>query len=125
MRPGGLHQHDRTDDVGVESLQPFGPRRVDAIVEIGAGDVDQEIDPPVRLGGRIDQTRNVGVFAKVGLVEAGVCADPLCHGRAAVFVDVGDDDPGAGVGKGLDDRLADQGGPAGDDRHFSAEVRHA
>ena len=86
------HQHHRADDVDVKRLQPVGARRLGAIVEIGAGDVDQEIEAAVALDGRRDQRVDVGVAGDVGPDEARLGSDAGRHALAVGLVDVGNDD---------------------------------
>ena len=41
---GVAHRLDDADEVDVERLQPVGPRRREAVVEIGRGEVDDDVD---------------------------------------------------------------------------------
>ena len=66
MRPRRLHQHHRADDVDVERLQPVGARRLRAVVEIGAGDIDQIVEAAGRFDRRRHQRGDVGVAGDVG-----------------------------------------------------------
>ena len=116
MRPGGLHQYDGADEIDVECGKPVGAGRLGAVVEIGAGDVDEEVQPPGAFDGLFDERLNILVARDVRADEARLGAD-ASSGRGAVgFVDVGDHDIGAIADERLCDRLADHRGPADDDR---------
>ena len=98
---------------------------VGAVVEIGAGDVDQEIEAAVPLDGRRDQRGDVGVAGDVGADEARLVADAVGDALAVGLVDVGDDDIDAVAGEHRGAALADQRRAAGNDRGLSVQPLHA
>jgi hypothetical protein len=116
---GRLHQHDRADDVDVQAVQPLGPGRGGAVVQVGTGDVDQKVDPAeTRLGGR-HQRRGLGIVAQVARRKG------RALGQAFGFHDVGHHHAGARRHEGIDHRPPDLGRPAGHDGHLSGQSAHS
>ena len=80
MGASRLHQHNRADHVGVEGLEPIFAFGLGAVVEIGAGDVDEEVEPARLLDGALHQRGDIRVTGDVGFDEGDMEAEP-CRGR--------------------------------------------
>ena len=124
LRPRRLHQHHRADDVDVEGREPIGARRVGAVVEIGAGDIDQISRAARSPDRRFDQCRDVGVAGDVAADEARLAADCGRRRLAVGHVDVGDDHGAAIAGERCATALSDQRRAARDDCRLAVEPAH-
>jgi hypothetical protein len=118
VRTRGLHQDHRADEIDVEGGEPVGAGRLGAVVEIGAGDVDEKIEPPRGLDGLFDQRLNIPVARDVGADETRLRSDASSRRGAVGLVDVGDHDIDAVADQRFRHRLADHRRPADDDRGF-------
>ena len=99
-------------------------RGIRAIVEIGGGDIDQEVETAMAFHRRFDQRLDVFVAGDVGADETGLGADPAGHRFAIRFIDIGDDDVDAVASKNRSAAFADQRRAARNDRRFSVQTLH-
>ncbi len=90
MRASGAADLDGRDEVDVQGAQPVGAAGVGAVVEVGAGEVDQ----PVQAvdGHRGDGGGHGVVVGDVGRVERDALAELVEQRLDALGVDVGDRD---------------------------------
>ncbi len=88
----GLQHGDRARHVDVERRQPVGARRLEAVVHIGARQVDQEVHAAVPRGRLRHAGPHLGVVGDVGAHEAHAGAERIGQRLAVVGIDVGDDD---------------------------------
>ena len=92
-----------------------------------AGIVDHDVDMAVAIERRRDQLRHVAVARDIG-TEIGRAAlalrtvDFFRDARAALVVDVVDDELRAFLGEALGDRLAEARAAAGDDRYLARQA---
>ena len=124
VRVHGLRGHHRARDVDVQRLEPVGARRREALVDVRAGEVDEEVDAAEARGRRGGELLELRVVADVGGGEQHRVAELVHQPAAAVLVDVGDRDARARGDEGAHDRGPDQGRAAGDDRRLALEPTH-
>ena len=129
-RPGGRQRRDQRLREVDRSLQVDLDDAVHEVVghvderldDVPSGDVGEDVEP-AELG--LDVGGDRTACAAIGDVErdeSGGASDPIGGGLAALVVDIGDDDGGAGIGECLCRGPADAGPGAGHERDLVGEV---
>src|SRR5262249_53002867 len=95
---------------------------VDGLGDVGAGVVDEDIDPAELFQGGAGQAVGLAAAAEVGddagAAAAGAGQDLREGGPQLVLVPAGDDDVGPGLGQAAGHRLAEALAAPGDQGHF-------
>src|SRR5207247_4616645 len=107
--------HHGARDVDVERLEPVRPGGGEPVVDVRAGEVDEDVDPAEALGRLVDEQLDLRVVPDVGRAEQDIGAELRRELAAACLVDVGDGDARPGRLEPAHDRGSDERCAAGDD----------
>jgi hypothetical protein len=113
-----------SDEVDVQAGEPFLARRVDTMVGVDDGVVDEEVDPlkPLERGRHAAGDRRV--LGQVGADEERPLPELGCDGGPALLVTRRDDDRRARGDERRRDRRAEVRVASRDDRDASSQLRH-
>jgi hypothetical protein len=119
-----LEHHHAAHDVDVVAREPVLVRRGEALVDVGAREVDQGLQR-AELGSGGDAGLAVLVAGDVGAHEARAIAQLVGDALPSLFIDIGDHDAVAGALEGAHDSGTDDGRPTGDDRRPVVRQAHS
>ena len=117
------HRH-RADEVDVERLEPVRARRGEALVQIGAGEVDEPVDATEPADRGLDESGDVSVARDVRPQEQHPLAELGREILAGALVDVGHGHEGTPPVQLADDSLTDQRRAARDGDHPAIQPSH-
>ncbi|CAM5313788.1 hypothetical protein SALBM311S_10869 [Streptomyces alboniger] len=102
-----LGQQGRARHVHIQGRQPLLAGGSEAVVDIRAGEVHEDVQPAEPLDGTLDEVGHLRVVGDVGRDEENALPDFVRQFQAAILVDVRDDDIRPRRMKCADDRFPD------------------